>query len=105
MMTNTRPLIAGMVRPGVMPGRGAPVNIRGAPFRQGVPRGGVLPPGRGPLNGVPARGTLQRPLVRYRGLFFSFSDPDSIRLVDPYPDSDSGSRSRRAKMTHKSRKI
>jgi hypothetical protein len=65
MMSNTRPLIAGMVRPGVMPGRGAPINIRGAPFRQGVPRGGVLPPGRGPLNGVPARGNLQRPLVRY----------------------------------------
>ncbi len=28
-------------------------------------------------------------------------DSDSIRLVDPYPDSDS--RSRRAKMTHKNR--
>jgi hypothetical protein len=29
---------------------------------------------------------------------------DSIGSVDPYPDSESGSGSRRAKMTHKSRK-
>ncbi len=28
-------------------------------------------------------------------------DPDSIRSVDPYPDSESGSGSRRAKMTVK----
>jgi hypothetical protein len=34
-------------------------------------------------------------------------DPDSIGSVDPdlEPNSESGSRSRRAKMTHKSRKI
>jgi hypothetical protein len=34
-------------------------------------------------------------------------DLDSIRSVDPYPDSESGSRSgsRRAKMTHKTRTI
>jgi hypothetical protein len=31
-------------------------------------------------------------------------DPDSIRSVDPDPYSESGSGSRRAKMTHKSRK-
>jgi hypothetical protein len=31
-------------------------------------------------------------------------DPYSIRSVDQYSDSESGSRSRRAKMTHKSRK-
>ncbi len=31
-------------------------------------------------------------------------DPDSIRSVDPYPDSESGSRSRRAKITNKNRK-
>jgi hypothetical protein len=31
------------------------------------------------------------------------SDPDSIRSVDPEPYSESGSGSRRAKMTHKSR--
>jgi hypothetical protein len=38
---------------------------------------------------------------------FRVSDPDSIRSVDPDPDpySESGSGSRRAKMTHKSRKI
>jgi hypothetical protein len=97
MMTNTRPLIAGMVRPGVMPGRGAPVNIRGAPFRQGVPRGGVLPPGRGPLNGVPARGTLQRPLVRYGTSFSRASFPVSrIRIQSGQwilirnPDQDPG---------------
>jgi hypothetical protein len=30
-------------------------------------------------------------------------DPDSIRSVDPDPNSESGSGSRRAKMTHKSR--
>ncbi len=29
-------------------------------------------------------------------------DPDSIRSVDPYPDSESGSGSRRVKMIHKS---
>ncbi len=36
----------------------------------------------------------------------SVLDPDSIRSVepDPYPESRSGSGSRRAKMTHKSRK-
>ncbi len=32
------------------------------------------------------------------------ADPDSIRSVDPDPESASGSGSRRAKMTHKSRK-
>jgi hypothetical protein len=32
------------------------------------------------------------------------SDPDSIRSVDPDPYSESGSVSRRAKMTHKRRK-
>jgi hypothetical protein len=34
-------------------------------------------------------------------------DPDSIRSVDPYtdPDKESGSRSRRAKITHKVEKI
>jgi hypothetical protein len=32
-------------------------------------------------------------------------DPDSIRSVEPDPYSESGSGSRRAKMTHKSRKI
>jgi hypothetical protein len=31
-------------------------------------------------------------------------DPDSIGSVDPDPYSESGSGSRRAKMTHKSRK-
>ena len=35
-------------------------------------------------------------------LVISVSDPDSIRSVDPYPDSESGSRG--AKMTHKGRK-
>jgi hypothetical protein len=30
----------------------------------------------------------------------SFSDPDSIRSLDPYPDSESVSGFRRAKMTH-----
>jgi hypothetical protein len=37
----------------------------------------------------------------------SVSYPDSIRSVDPYPDSEygSGSGSRRAKMTHKIEKI
>jgi hypothetical protein len=30
-------------------------------------------------------------------------DPDSIGSVDPDPDSETGSGSRRAKMTHKSR--
>jgi hypothetical protein len=34
----------------------------------------------------------------------SVSDPDSIRLVDPDPDSESGPRSMRAKITHKNRK-
>ncbi len=34
----------------------------------------------------------------------SVLDPDSIRSVDPDPYSESGSGSRRAKMTHKSRK-
>ncbi len=35
--------------------------------------------------------------------YTSVSDPDSIRYVDPYPDLDleSGSGSRRAKITHK----
>jgi hypothetical protein len=28
-------------------------------------------------------------------------DPDSIRSMDPYPDPDSESGTRRAKMTHK----
>jgi hypothetical protein len=32
-------------------------------------------------------------------------DPDSIRFVDPYPDPESGSGSRRTKITHKNRKI
>jgi hypothetical protein len=31
----------------------------------------------------------------------SVSDPVSIRLVDPYPDTESGSVPRRAKMAHK----
>jgi hypothetical protein len=30
----------------------------------------------------------------------SVSDPDSIKSVDPYLDPESGSESRRAKMTH-----
>jgi hypothetical protein len=34
--------------------------------------------------------------------FESVLDPDSIRLVDPDPESESGSR--RAKITHKNRK-
>jgi hypothetical protein len=34
----------------------------------------------------------------------SGSDPDSIRSVDPDPYSESGSGSRRAKMTHKIKK-
>jgi hypothetical protein len=33
-----------------------------------------------------------------------YTDPDSIRSVDPDPDSESRSGSRRAKMTHKNRK-
>ncbi len=33
----------------------------------------------------------------------SVSDPGSIRSVDPYPDSESGSWSRKAKITHESR--
>ncbi len=36
--------------------------------------------------------------------FGSGLDPDSIRLVDPYPYSESVTGSRRAKMTHKNRK-
>jgi hypothetical protein len=40
--------------------------------------------------------------VNYLG--FRVSDPDLIRSVDPGPYSESGSGSRRAKMTHKSRK-
>ncbi len=31
-------------------------------------------------------------------------DPDSMGYLDPYPDSQSGSGSRRAKMTHKYKK-
>ncbi len=34
----------------------------------------------------------------------SVSDPDSIRSVDPYPDLESGTGSRRAKKTHRNRK-
>jgi 20S proteasome alpha/beta subunit len=46
--------------------------------------------------------------VRQRGqvassVLGSGLDPDSIRSVDPYPDSESRSGSRREKMTHKSR--
>jgi hypothetical protein len=37
-------------------------------------------------------------------LLNSVSDPDSIRSVDPDSESGSGSGSRRAKTTHKSRK-
>jgi hypothetical protein len=33
----------------------------------------------------------------------SDQDPESIRSMDPYPDPESGSRSRRAKMNHKIR--
>jgi hypothetical protein len=40
-------------------------------------------------------------LLTYTGV----SDPDSIRPVDPDPHLESGSGSRRAKMTHKGRKI
>jgi hypothetical protein len=41
----------------------------------------------------------------YCSVVNSVSDPDSIRSVDPDPYSESGSGSRRAKMTQKSRKI
>jgi hypothetical protein len=40
-------------------------------------------------------------------MFLGFPDPDPLvrgRVVDPDPYSESGSGSRRAKMTHKSRK-
>jgi hypothetical protein len=39
-----------------------------------------------------------------KGVKFCVSDPVTIRSVDPYPDSESGSGFRRAKMTHKNRK-
>jgi hypothetical protein len=41
-----------------------------------------------------------------KGVKFSVSDPDSITSLDLYPDpdSESGSGSRRAKMSHKNRK-
>jgi hypothetical protein len=45
--------------------------------------------------------------ISYLSQFFGSGfglDPDSIRSVDPYLDPESGSGSRRAKMTHKSRK-
>ncbi len=45
---------------------------------------------------------LGKSLTFIRG---SVSDPDSIRPLDPYPDSETGSGSRRAKITHKNRKI
>jgi hypothetical protein len=35
---------------------------------------------------------------------YSYPDLDSMGSLDPYPDSQSGSGSRRAKMTHKHRK-
>ncbi len=35
----------------------------------------------------------------------SNSKPDSIRSLDPYPDLEYGSGSRRAKMTHKNKQI
>jgi hypothetical protein len=38
-----------------------------------------------------------------RGLVGTVVDPDSIGTLDPNPDSQSGSGSRRAKMTYKSR--
>jgi hypothetical protein len=49
-------------------------------------------------------------LVKYYSLHFltletRVSDPDSIRSVDPDPYLESGSGSRRAKITRKSRKI
>jgi hypothetical protein len=43
-------------------------------------------------------------LMYLRAARYGVSDPDSIRSKDPYPDSESGSVSRRAKMTHKNRK-
>jgi hypothetical protein len=50
------------------------------------------------LGGVSATRTHEQGCGSGSGL-----DPDSFRSVDP--DSESGSRSRRSKMTHKSRKI
>jgi hypothetical protein len=64
VMATARPLIAGLIRPGGIGARGAPVHMRGVPFRPGVPRGG-LPATRVAANGMPLRGgPLQRPLVR-----------------------------------------
>ncbi len=72
-MPGARPLIAGMVRPGMVNVRaaaGVPVNVRGGvPFRPGMPRNGA--PLRAAPNGVPIRGGLQqRPIVRYRVPFY-----------------------------------
>ncbi len=46
----------------------------------------------------------QAVLVGKASLSYSVSDSDSVRSVDPYPDSEPGSGSSRAKLTHKSRK-
>ncbi len=74
-----------------------------------IPRGagGGLQELAHPLDGQQAEERGKNKSTEYASV--SNPDPDWIRSVDPYPDSGSvsdsrsGSRSRRAKMTHKSR--
>ncbi len=56
-----------------------------------------------PLNNVVASLTL--PCIIFLRVQSRFSDPDSVRSVDPDPYSESRSGSRRAKIIYKSRKI
>ena len=63
VMPGARPLLAGMVRPGLVNMRGGPANLRGVPFRASVQRPG-MPSVRAAPNGMPMRGGLQRPMMR-----------------------------------------
>jgi hypothetical protein len=75
-MVGARPLITGMVRPGMANVRGAPVSIRGAPMRPGAPRPTIAAVRAAP-NGIPMRGGIQqRPIIRLgENVIFCF-DPD-----------------------------